>query len=384
MLVCIAALLCISYRSMISADTGFGNRDAVTMNLQLRGPGLFAAQSYNHASRRAFYARLLNRLRETPGVTSAAGILLRPLEGTIGWDVPYQFEFEAAVGAHGNRVLPKSNFEVVTPGYFQTVGTPLLEGRDFNAHDSETAEPVVIISRSLADRIRAAGRTPIGSRMRLGIGPDGWTKIIGVSADARYRSITQPGTDIFVPDLQASPSTNYLVIRGSQQAGDLATLVRTTLAQMDPTQAVAGVSTIGQLIDANAARHRFNMLLLLWFAVCAGVLAASGVYCVIAEMMAARRSEIAIRLALGAQRTRLVRGLIARVLILVAAGELAAVWLLCGFGSIGSDLLYGVSARNPIVLGSVAVLVFAISSAAAFWPAWQAAGAGPQDSLRAQ
>ena len=115
----------------------------------------------------AFYTQLLDRLRETPGVTSAAAVLLRPLEGTIGWDVSYEFEFEA--GGKDNRVLPKTNYEVVTPDYFKTVGTPLLEGRDFNAHDSEDGEPVAIISQSLAERIRAAGQSPLGSRLRLGL-----------------------------------------------------------------------------------------------------------------------------------------------------------------------------------------------------------------------
>ena len=129
MLLVVASLLLLSYRSMMSADTGFRNRDAVSMNLHLRGPGVLAAQGYDQKARRLFYSNLLNRLRESPGVTSAAGILLRPLEGTIGWDVPYEFEFEAA--SKNGQVLPKANYEVVTPDYFKTVGTPLLEGRDF-------------------------------------------------------------------------------------------------------------------------------------------------------------------------------------------------------------------------------------------------------------
>ena len=200
---------------MISADIGFGNRDALTMNLQLRGPGLFAAQGFDLKTRRAFYTRLLNKLRSAPGVTSAAAVLLRPLEGTIGWDVTYQFPFEER--SQDTRVLPKANFEVVTPGYFATVGTPLLEGRDFNDRDGTDAEPVVIISRTLANRIRRAGYAPIGYRVRLGLGPRRWSKVVGVCADARYRNITQTGSDLFVPYLQASPPTNYVVIRGTRR-----------------------------------------------------------------------------------------------------------------------------------------------------------------------
>ena len=127
-------------------------------------------------------------------------------------------------------MLPKTNYEVVTPDYFKTVGTPLLEGRDFNAHDTEDGEPVVIISQALAERIRQAGRSPLGSRLRLGLNGPRWSKVIGVCADARYRSITQNGADIFVSYLQASQPTNYVVIRGTQSAASLEALVRRTLA----------------------------------------------------------------------------------------------------------------------------------------------------------
>jgi len=376
-----AALLVLSYRSMMSADTGFANRDALSMDLQLRGAGLFAAQAFDVKARRSFYTKLLDRLREAPGVTSAAAILLRPLEGTIGWDVPYKFEFE--IGDKDSRVLPKVNYEVVTPDYFKTVGTALLEGRDFDAHDSEEAEPVVIISRMLAERIRAAGYSPLGYRIRLGLSGPGWNKVVGVCSDARYRSITQKGADIFVPYLQASQPTNYVIIRGTQSAKDLAALARQTLADIDSTQAVAGVATIGQLIDANAARHRFNMILLLWFGLCAAILAATGVYSVIAETMVAREREIAIRTVLGAQQIRLVSDLVSRTLGFVLIGESLGALAVFALGKLGSGLLYGVSVRDPLVLGSVAAFLLLISLGAAFLPAWSAAGNDPLVSLRA-
>jgi putative ABC transport system permease protein len=380
-LLSLASLLVLSYRSMMSADIGFANRDALTMNLQLHGPGMFSAQAFSPKFRRSFYTQLLNGLREAPGVTSAAAVLLRPLEGTIGWDVSYQFEFEA--GAKDGRVPPKTNYEVVTPDYFKTVGTPLLEGRDFDDHDSEDGEPVVIISETLAREIRAAGHTPLGHRLRLGLSPSRWSKVIGVSADARYRSITQRGADIFVPYLQASQPTNYVVIRGIRSAEELAALVRRILATIDSNQTVAGVATIGELIDANSARHRFNMILLLWFGVCAAILAAGGVYSVIAETMAARRHEIAIRTALGAPRTRLARDMVSRTLMFVLVGETFGVLMVGALGKMASELFYGVSARDPLVLGSVAAFLLLVSFGAAFWPAWSAAGSDPKASLRA-
>src|SRR5581483_9778891 len=103
-------------------------------------------------------------------VRSAAAVLLRPLEGTIGWDVSY--ETEAGGSANNNRVLPKVNYEVVTPDYFTTVGTPLLEGRDFSVHAGEDAEPVAIISQPLADRLRRSGLNPLSARIRLALSHD--------------------------------------------------------------------------------------------------------------------------------------------------------------------------------------------------------------------
>ncbi len=380
MLLALASLLVLSYRAMLAADIGFAHRDAVSMNLQLRGPGLFGAQGFDAKFRRAFYTQLLDSLRETPGVTSAAAVLLRPLEGTIGWDVSYEFEFEA--GGKNNRVLPKTNYEVVTPDYFKTVGTGLLEGRDFNQHDSEDGEPVVVISQTLAQRIRAAGHSPLGSRIRLGLNGPRWSKVIGICEDARYRSITQKGSDIFVSYLQAEQPTNYVVIRGTQSAQQLTALVRRTLAAMDSSQAVAGVATIGELIDRNSARHRFNMLLLLWFGVCAALLAAGGVYSVIAESMTAREREMAIKTALGAPRIRLVRDGVSGTLALVLLGETLGALMVCAFGKFGAELLYGVSARDPLVLGTVAGFLFVVSLLAACWPAWSAAGRDPKRSLR--
>jgi putative ABC transport system permease protein len=161
--------------------------------------------------------------------------------------------------------------------------------------------------------------------------------------------------------------------------------VRRTLAAMDSNQTVAGVATIGELINANTARHRFNMMLLLWFGVCAAILAASSVYSVIAEAMGARRHEIAIKTALGARRIRLAREMVSRTLVFVLVGESLGVLAVSGVSAIGKlgELFYGVSARDPFILGSVAAFLFVVSFAAALWPAWFAAGSDPTISLRA-
>ena len=366
-----AVLLVLSYRAVALIDTGFANRDALTMDATMRGPGLFPAQGIDRRTKDAFYTRLLSRLREEPGVTSAAAILLRPLAGPIGWDLPYEFEFEA--GSSAGKALPKANYEVVTADYFETVGSPLLQGRDFDSRDSEASEPVAIISETLADHVRSAGHTPLGHRVRLATrwGP-GWMRVVGISSDARYRSGTHSGAHIFVPHRQASQATRHVVVRGSRPRQELSALVKRTVTEIDPSQNAGDPLTIGELIDRDTARDRFNMILLLWFGACAVILAVAAVYGVIAETMAARGTEVTIKTALGAQRYRLVHEMVSRTVRFACFGLVLGTLAVAALGTLGSEVLHGTSARNPFVLASVAAFLFLVSLGAAFWPAWSA------------
>ena len=357
MLLTMACLLGLSYRSMMTAEVGFSNKDALTANLVLRGPGLFSNMP---GSRR--YTRFLDRLRQEPGVTSVGAVLVRPLEGPIGWDAAYEFEFEG--GGKEGKQLPKANYEVITPGYLRTVGTPLIEGRDFDEHDVEDGEPVAIINQSLAGRIRASGHTAIGHRVKLGLRKD-WLKVVGVVVDARYRAITKPGTDIYVPYLQGG-MVAYVAVRGTRPKAELLELMRRALRELEPNQALAGEATIGELVEANAARHRFNMVLLLWFAICAAILAAAGVYGVIAGTVAERRREIAIKTALGAGRRQVVVEVTGRCLSFVVAGEAIGTGGAILLGKLSSDLLYGISYRDPLTLGGVFLFLLAVAMGSAF------------------
>lgn len=365
----LAGLFLLSYRALISADVGFAHRDTLTVNLQVRGPGLFASSRIDPNWRHNFYAQLLNHLRETPGVTSAAAVLVRPLEGTIGWERGYEFDFEQ--GKNQSATLPKANYEAVTPDYFRTVGTPLLEGRDFSEHDSEGGAPVVIISRNLAKRITTAARSPLGQRIRLSGSPE-WLTVVGVCGDARYRNVAQEDESIFVPYRQSGAPTPYVVIRGTRSTGKLSSLIRRVLASMDSTQAVAKDATLGELIDAQMAHHRFNMTLLLWFAVCAIALATTGIYGVIAETIAARQREIAVRMALGASRGRVVRGLVAKTLLFAFLGEATGLFVIIPIYHWISGLLYGVTPTSPLLLGFVLMLVSVACLLATCLPAWVA------------
>ena len=365
-----AVLLVLGYRSVAFVEAGLANREALTLDVTLRGPGLFPAQGFNTVTTRAFYSRLLQRLREEPSVTSAGAILLRPLAGPIGWDIPYEFEFEA--GSWDGKQRPKANYEVVTDDYFETVGSPLVQGRDFDSRDTEGAEPVAIISEALADQVRSAGHTPLGHRIQVGIGRRGWRRIVGISGDARYRSGTHSGAHIFLPALQANQATRHVVIRGPRPRQELSALVQRVVREIDPSQNAGDPLTIGELIDRDTARHRFNVILLLWFSACAVFLGVTAVYSVIAETMAARRTEVAIKSALGAQRNRVVRDLVVRTIRFAVFGLAVGTVAVSVFGTLSLDVFRGTSARDPIVLISVAAFLLVVSLGAAVWPAWHA------------
>lgn len=147
-------------------------------------------------------------------------------------------------------------------------------------------------------------------------------------------------------------------------------MVRRAVKEIDPGQAAADPLTIGELIDRDTARHRFNMILLLWFGPCTVILAVTAVYSVIAETMAARRTEIAIKSALGAQRYRIAWEIVVRTVRLVCFGLALGTSAVAAFGALGSDVLHGTSTRDPIVLISVGVFLFLVLLGAAFWPAW--------------
>ena len=367
----VGLLLFLSYRAMLHADLGFAHRDTLTMNLALRGPGV------KPDVRRRFYDELLDRLRASPEVTGAAAVLLRPFEGPIGWDTEYMFEFEAAT--RDPNKLTKANFEVITGRYFETVGTALSAGRDFNDHDTPTSERVAIISDSLARRIRAAGRDPILHRIQSF---GAWRKIVGVTADARYRRVVQTADNVFVPSTQVNVPTNYLVLRGRVSSAELLSLVRKTLKQIDGSQAIAGEATLGQLIDRNTAGSRFNVSILILFAIGAVVLAAAGIHSVVRESVTIRAKEIALRIALGASRRRIVTQTARDTLVWVATGEVAGLAGAVLLGGATAGLLYGIAPADPIVLIAVAAFMFTIAAAASIVPAWIAASQDPRESLQ--
>ncbi|MBY0505169.1 MAG: ABC transporter permease [Bryobacteraceae bacterium] len=367
----VGLFLYLSDQAMRQENIGFQHEEVLTLNLAFRRP------QADLATRRAFYNELLRRLRAAPEVTHAAAVLLRPMEGPIGWDTEYQFEFEA--GQRDPNLLTKANFEVVTPGYFETVGTPLLEGRDFDERDDEQTEKRVIISQSLARRMRASGHSPLGQRMRTF---GAWRTVVGVVADARYRRVVEAMDDVYVPYRQAGAPTNYVVLRGSAPVDGLLSVARRVLKEIDSSQAIASPATLRELRQRQTARSRFSLSLMLLFAAGAVLLAAAGMHSVISESVTVRAKEIAVKSALGAGQRRLVAECVGRALRWAVLGEVAGMLLAFVLARALAEMLYQVSPSNPITLGSVGLLVLAVTAGAALAPAWMAVRQDPREALQ--
>jgi len=338
----------------------------------------------------AFYDMLMARVDALPHVLSASGVLRRPLSGPIGWDNQPFFPGQVVEDPHTWGLNPHLNLEVVTPGYFSTMGIRLVRGRTFSPRDATHSPGVVIVSEGAARRLWP-GRDPIGQRLSEPsyrtvppVSPPPWQTVVGVVTDVRYRGLNDVRLDMYLPATQSGNKVESLMIRTDGVAANLVDGVRAAAREIDPRAQVSGATMMRTVVDGESAPWRFLMRVFLAFAGLAATLAAVGVAAVVVMTVALRRRELAIRAALGANRRRL------RWLVLSEAAGLVALGValgLVGAGALGrgvSHVLIGVGAHDPSAMLSAAAGVALIGVAASWLPARQAADANPLDAMRAE
>ncbi len=369
-----AGLLARSFANLRRVELGFDPRNLLTCQLSLQG------DAYREApARRRFFMELFSRLESQPGIVAASGILIRPLEGAIGWDVPYLLEGQSASDMPRN-VVP--NYEAVAPHYFRAMDIPLRAGRDFTAADSDQSPRVAIVSETMARALFPTGVDPIGKRIKVGSADADWTTIVGVAGDARYRELKDIRWDVYVPFLQVSQGVRYLTVRTASDPNASVETVRKTLAALDPNQAITGVKTMEELVGRSLAQSRFTSMLMGGLAGLALFLAAIGIYGVTAYSTAERTREIGIRMALGA-RTSSVLGLILRqgmtpTVVGAAVGMVGAFLLTRTV----ETLLFGVAATDPATFFTAAGGLLVVALLACWFPARRAARVDPTRALR--
>ncbi|MGH9683510.1 MAG: ADOP family duplicated permease [Candidatus Acidiferrales bacterium] len=370
-----AGLMMQSLYRLLKVNPGFRPDRVLTMEMNLR-----TAQYSKPAAILNFWQQTLERVRAIPGVERAALGTVIPLSGNHDRDdITVEGMPDPGLGKY-----PHPDYHAVSRGYVDALGVPLLLGRDFSEADNETAPQVALINATMARRFWPNGEA-IGKRFHWGDpGPHvQWVNIIGVVGDTKLYGLANPARlEVYVPYRQSATNDMSLVLRSSIDPASLTSAVRAAVAGIDKDQPVFGVTTMKQLIDDSVSTRRATLILLGLFSALALILASIGIYGVISYSVEQRTNEIGIRVALGAQRRDILR------MILVQGGQMALLGIGIGIVAgqaltgIMASLLYGVSARDPLTFGGVAILIALVALAACYVPARRAMRVDPMVALR--
>ncbi|MEK6406540.1 MAG: ABC transporter permease [Acidobacteriota bacterium] len=373
-----ATLILRSFLNLSRVDLGFDPHNVLTMQLRLTGPKYTQPET-----RREFYRQLIERLEAEPGVVAASAVLMRPLDGEVGWETHFALAGQSPEEAGKN---PVANLGVVTPHYFRTFGIPIKAGREFSAFDTPDAPLVAIINETMARRLVAPGVDPVGQRLQLD--PDDpqspWATIIGIVGDVRHREFEDERYAIYRPNTQTRHGLNHFAVRTTSDAAAFMATVRREIAAIDPTQVATSVATTEQQVATHLARPRFNALLLNWLSGLAVLLAAVGIYGVVAYSVAQRTGELGIRLALGAQTKDILQLIIGENVKLVAAGVVGGLVCAAALTRLLERLLFDVSATDPLTFAVIPLLLSSVALLACWIPARRATKVDPMVALRCE
>jgi putative ABC transport system permease protein len=331
---------------------------------------------------RAFHQRILDGLRELPGIDSAGAVNWMPLGRNL---IRGDFHLEAPRERPPGYIVDKL---VVSPNYFRAMGIRLLMGRPFSERDHAAAPGVVVVSGSVA-RALWPGEDPIGKRMTMSDRPKAadWLTVVGVVDDVRQQQLTAgPSPAIYHPYQQTnSPfflSHMTFVVRSAANPGALAPAIRVVIQRADPDQAVQSIETMEDVIAGTTAEPRFRTRLIGAFAVMAVALAAIGIYGVLACSIAERTHEIGVRMAIGASRAGIVGMVVRRTLLLAGTGLALGTAGALAVTRVLENLLFEVRPTDPGTYAAVAVFLAMVAVLAGLMPARRAASVDPLAALR--
>jgi len=369
-----AGLLLESFRRLENVSPGFEPRGIVTFDTSL------PESAYPEDRQARFYDDLVAAVRERGGVRSAAAIFPLPL-GSARIGISFQIEGHPVAKADE----PASAFRQVTPGYFGTLGIPILEGRDFTSRDDKTGPPVIIVNRTFARRY-FPGESALGKRIHPGIARDGESvtrEIVGVVGDVKHRGLGEEDEpEFYFPHRQLSIADMTVVARVEGDPKILQRDARAIVASLDKDVPVYHAYELNDYLLDAVAQPRFNALLLSVFAGVALVLTAVGLYGVLAYAVALRTREIVIRMALGARRADILRMVVRRGLGLaltgVGVGLLAALLTM----RLLRGLLFQVAPTDPATFVASGLVLAAVAFAASWFPAHRATRFNPMEALR--
>jgi predicted permease len=373
-----AGLMLRTFLNLVHLDPGFREDHVLTASLSLPH-----AQYKTREQTAQFYDSLASSLNALPGVESAGA----------GSDLPWTGYDENAGGftIEGKKPPPHQEFHaryhMATPGYFSAMGIPLLEGRFFTEADKKDAPWALVINRAMAERYWPH-EDVIGKRITFEDAPkkdSDWMTIVGVIGDVKDQP-NSPGAEpaFWWSEFQASEPDMSVAIRTRSDPSQVADGLRDTVHRLDPALAVADVRLLDSVVDTSVSTPRFTFVLVGMFAGLAILLAAIGAYGVIAYTVSQRTPEFGLRVALGAQRSDLMRMVLAQSAKLAVPGTILGVLLALCLGRVMQNLIYGVSLADPVILSTVVLLVLSVALIASYVPARRASRSDPMATLRAE
>lgn len=372
-LVLMTGLLTVSLIRLMRIDRGYDVARTMTAEINL------PSKSYpDSSSRTRFYRSALDRLRELPGMEDVGVVSMMPLSGDRWGDM-----VRISGDTRPFTQLPLEHFRWMSPDYFSVIRLPLAAGRFLSASDE--GKSYALVSELTAQTLWP-GKSPIGQQFhRGGVTDEPPFTVIGVVGNARTLSLAQPDPMIvYVPYWYRSDSSGGVIVRTNQDPAAMADAMRRAIWSVDPEVSVPVVRSLGGIVEDSVANRRFEMDLLLLFAIGALLLAGLGVYGVVTYSVVQRQREIGLRLALGAQKANIYRLVVNDGLMPVLIGAVAGIAISFAFARVVGSLLFEVSPHNPVIaLAAVGVLVV-IGAAACLLPARRAAAVDPMQALRAE
>jgi putative ABC transport system permease protein len=366
-------LLANSFVRLMRVDTGFDVDDVVALEIAL------PAERYTAEKAIAFFAGMEQRVQALPGVVAAGATTTNPFrQGGYSNNVTPE---ERAADAPPSGLV-QAGWRSVTPGFFESLRVPVLNGRTFAESDRDGAERVVVVSAGLARRLWPGGEA-VGRRIYWG-GTTGNTRtVIGVVGDIRDTQLdAEPTPMLFLPHAQVPVPSLTLVVRMTDVSSGAVAALRAAVRSADVALPAPEVTTLRAGHSRAAAGPRFNLVLLGSFALVALVLAVTGVYALLAFSVGQRRRELAVRLALGASGERVARLVLSKGVVLTATGVAIGIAMSLGATRALKSQLFGVEATDPLTFAAAAISLLLAASLACYLPARQAARIDPAAALR--
>jgi predicted permease len=384
-----SALLIRTAVALGRVDPGFDTHNVLTLKMSLKGVEYEKAEAVERVVRNG-----VEQLRSIPGVVNASATCCVPLEG--GYGLPFRIVGRPLAADSQGPFHGGGGWMTVSPGYFEVFKIPIRQGRTFNDRDTSTSTPVVIINEAMAKQYWPKS-DPLSDRLVIGKGvmrefaTEGERQIIGVVADIKNAGLdSDPQPQMWIPQAQVPDAANALnvsltpiswIVRTQVPPQGLSNAIQEQLRQATGLP-VSNVRSMDEIASISVSRQRFNMWVMTVFGGCALLLAAIGIYGLMAYSVEQRTQEIGIRLALGAQMSQVLKMVVTQGMVLALAGVAIGLAAAFGLARLITAFLFGVTAKDPVVFAGVPILLTAIAFLAVWLPARRASRVDPLVALR--